>query len=163
MKHLTIATLCAGLTMTAGSLLAQGEFGPYWAPPVVKGGPMPRTPDGHPNMNGYWASRLNRAIFDIEDEPPARPGGQGSKGAIVDPPGGKQQTIVALRAALQDRHVKAVFAISTVGDGLIEAAVLGLGHPVGAKGDLVERLRGGGRARERETQTECRSSKGVRC
>jgi hypothetical protein len=91
MKHLTIATLCAGLAMTAGSLLAQagGEFGPYWAPPVVKGGPMPRTPDGHPNMNGYWASRLNRAIFDIEDEPPARPGGQGSKGAIVDPPGGK--------------------------------------------------------------------------
>ena len=37
--------------------------------------------------------------------------------------------------------VEAVFLVSAVGQRLIEAAVLGLRHPIGAEADLVERLR----------------------
>ncbi|HXP87134.1 MAG TPA: hypothetical protein VN841_20555 [Bryobacteraceae bacterium] len=82
-------SVAAALAISAGTAFGQGEFGPYWQPPVVKGGPMPRTPDGHPNLNGYWAARFNRAIFDIEDQPGARPGAPPSKGGIVDPANGK--------------------------------------------------------------------------
>jgi hypothetical protein len=81
--------LALASTIAAGQAAPPGAFGPYWEPPVVKGGPIPRTADGHPNLNGYWAGRFNRAIFDIQDQAPTRPGAQGSKGAIVDPPGGK--------------------------------------------------------------------------
>jgi hypothetical protein len=90
-KPVKFATLAAGLVLTAAATFGQtgGAYGPYWEPPVVKGGPVPRTPDGKPNFNGYWAGRFNRAIFDMQDQDPARPGGQPSKGAIVDPPGGK--------------------------------------------------------------------------
>jgi hypothetical protein len=85
------AMLSAALACAAAPAWAQGpgSFGPYWEPPVVKGGPMPRTPDGKPNFNGYWAGRFNRAIFDMQDQASTRPGAPGSKGAIVDPPGGK--------------------------------------------------------------------------
>src|SRR5215469_680060 len=70
---------------------AQGgnTYAPYWQPPVVKGGPVPRTSDGKPDMTGYWASRFNQAIYDIEDHPVARPGIPPGKGAIVDPPGAR--------------------------------------------------------------------------
>lgn len=68
---------------------AGGEFGPYYQAPLVKGGPMPRTPDGHPDMSGYWTSRFKQAVFDVEDHPKPRPGVGPGKGAIVDPPDGK--------------------------------------------------------------------------
>ncbi len=87
---LKIATLAAFTSAISFAQAAPpGAFGPYWEPPVVKGGPMPRTPDGKPNLNGYWAGRFNRAIFDIQDQAPPRPNAPPSKGAIVDPPGGK--------------------------------------------------------------------------
>ena len=54
----------------------------------------------------------------------------------------QQHPVVGIRSARQDGHVEAVFAIGAVGERLIEAAMLGLRHPIGAEGDLVERLRG---------------------
>jgi hypothetical protein len=51
----------------------------------------PRTPDGHPDLRGYWARTV--VSFDLED--PTHPktgdrGGGGAKGTlIVDPPDGK--------------------------------------------------------------------------
>ena len=53
----------------------------------------------------------------------------------------QQHAVVGVRAALQDGHVEAVFAIGAVGERLIKAAVLGFGHPIGAERDFVERLR----------------------
>jgi len=64
----------------------------------------------------------------------------------------EQQAVVHLRTAGHDRHVEAVLLVRPVRDRLIEAAVLGLGHPVGAERDLVEllRLRWGGEEGERD-------------
>ena len=45
--------------------------------------------DGHPDLQGYWTSRFNAAVFDVEDHPVARPGIPPGKGAIVDPPDGR--------------------------------------------------------------------------
>src|SRR5215469_17088814 len=76
-----------------GVACAQGaagaQYGPYWQPPVVKGGPVHRLPDGKPDVEGYWAPRFNQAVFNIETHPAARPGLPPVKGAIVDPPDGK--------------------------------------------------------------------------
>jgi hypothetical protein len=53
-------------------------YSPYYQAPATDAQPFTRTPDGKPDMQGYWTSRLNRAIFSI----------QGKQGAIVDPPDG---------------------------------------------------------------------------
>ena len=68
----------------------------------------------------------------------------------IDPAGEQQHAVVHLRAARHDRHVEAVFPVGAVGDRLIEAAMLGLGDPVGAERDLVELLGEGGRGESRK-------------
>ncbi len=55
----------------------------------------------------------------------------------VELAGSEQDAVVGLRTALHDRHVEAVFGVGAVRDGLIIAAMLGLGEPVGAERDLV--------------------------
>jgi hypothetical protein len=69
-----------GATLPGG--LPGGIYGPYFSPAVIKGGPIPRTPDGKPDLSGYWFGRFGNTVFNIEDN-----GRQ--KGSIVDPPGGK--------------------------------------------------------------------------
>jgi hypothetical protein len=56
----------------------------------------------------------------------------------IDLAGEQQLAVRRLRPALRDGHVEAVFLVSAVGEGLVEAAMLGLGEPVGAEGDLGE-------------------------
>jgi hypothetical protein len=56
--------------------------------------------------------------------------------------GRQQKLVVGLRAALDDRDIEPVFGIRAVGDRLVISAMLGLGEPVGAEGDLVGRQRG---------------------
>src|SRR5579871_1900895 len=73
----------------AGGGRGGGEYLPYYQAPVVKGGPVGRTPEGKPDLQGYWTSRFNQSVYDIEDHPVARPGIPAGKGSIVDPPGGK--------------------------------------------------------------------------
>jgi hypothetical protein len=64
------------------------KFGPYYAPPAVKGAPVGRTPEGKPDMQGFWAGRFNAAIFEVQNHPVAKRGVGPGKGAIVDPPDG---------------------------------------------------------------------------
>ena len=52
-----------------------------------------------------------------------------------------QDAIVHVRPARHDGHIEAICAISAVSKRLIEAAMLGFRHPVGAEGNPVERLR----------------------
>ena len=54
---------------------------------------------------------------------------------------GEQNAVVHVRPARHDGHVQPVFLVSAVGERLVEAAMFGLGHPIGAETDLVERLR----------------------
>lgn len=72
-----------------GGGAAGGLYTPYYAPPKMPGGPVKRLPDGHPDLQGFYATRFNQAIFDIEDHPTPQPGVGPGKGAIVDPADGK--------------------------------------------------------------------------
>ena len=70
----------------------------------------------------------------------------------------QQQPVVHVRAARHDGDVEAVRPIGAVGERLVEAAVLGLRHPVGAEGHLVERLRAARCKRQRAPQQRCPST-----
>jgi hypothetical protein len=59
----------------------------------------------------------------------------------IDLADGQQDTVVHVRPAGDDGDVEAVFLIGAVGERLIEAAMLGLSHPVGGETHLVERPR----------------------
>ena len=68
------------------------------------------------------------------------------KSPIMSPPmiefdlaGEQQHAAVRLRPARQDRDVEPVFFVSAVDERLIIAAGLGIGEPIGAERDLVER------------------------
>jgi hypothetical protein len=90
--------------LTAAAVFGQGgaSYGPYWAPPVVKGGPVPRLPDGKPDLQGFYATRFNAAIFEVQDHPVARIGIAAGKGAIVDPADGKIPYTPAAAAKAKD-------------------------------------------------------------
>ena len=60
----------------------------------------------------------------------------------------QQDAVVHIRPAGHDGDVEAVFPVGAVGDRLIEAAMLGLRHPIGAERHLVERL---GHTRRRDS------------
>src|SRR5579871_1950181 len=51
--------------------------------PAEPAGPMPRLPDGHPDMQGFWNPP---AITDIEPAPPRAGGAKGGRGGGA--PGG---------------------------------------------------------------------------
>ena len=53
---------------------------------------------------------------------------------------GQQHAVAGPRAARHDGDLEAVFLVSAVGDGLVIAAMLALGEPVGAEGHLGQRL-----------------------
>ena len=74
----------------------------------------------------------------------------------IDLAGEQRDAVVHLRAARHDGHVEAVFRIGAVGDRLIETAMLGLGHPVGAERDLVELLRLRGQAKQSDGEQRAR-------
>jgi hypothetical protein len=57
--------------------------------PVVKAGPFTRLPDGKPNMQGYWETRVFFSAFDLEAHERAEFGIPAGPGVIVDPPNGK--------------------------------------------------------------------------
>ena len=59
----------------------------------------------------------------------------------IDLAGGEQQAVVLLRAAGKNGHVEAVAGVGSVGERLIEAAMLGLGQPVRGEDQFVERPR----------------------
>jgi hypothetical protein len=52
-------------------------------------------------------------------------------------PGQQQRAVVHLRAARDDLDVEAASRVGAVRHGLVEAAMFGLGQPVGAEGDGI--------------------------
>jgi hypothetical protein len=56
--------------------------------PRTATGPIPRTPDGKPDLQGYWTARTRGATDDIEPHPASYAIGAG-EGAVVDPPDGR--------------------------------------------------------------------------
>ena len=58
-------------------------------------------------------------------------------------PTSSSMRLLAFGPPWDDGDIEAVFAVGAVGERLIEAAMLGFRHPVGAEGDFVERLRRG--------------------
>jgi hypothetical protein len=56
-------------------------------PPRTPTGPIPRTPDGNPDFQGYWTARGRGATDDIEPHPASYASGAGP-GAVVDPTDG---------------------------------------------------------------------------
>jgi hypothetical protein len=56
----------------------------------------------------------------------------------LDAVGQQERAVVDLRAAGDDLDVEAAFGVGAVGDRLVEAAMFGLGEPVGAEGDLCQ-------------------------
>jgi hypothetical protein len=108
----TVTTILAAsaitLLSTSSPAAAQGQFLPYYQPPVVKGGPVPRLPDGKPDMQGYYGPRFNQSIFEIENHPVAHRGIAAGKGSIVDPPNGMipyKPDAAAKAKDLGDNHV----------------------------------------------------------
>src|SRR5262245_47994829 len=59
----------------------------------------------------------------------------------VEPTDRQQDAVVYVRPSGHDRDVETVLPVRAVGDRLVETAMLGLGDPVGAEADLVERVR----------------------
>jgi hypothetical protein len=63
---------------------------PYVSPPEVKGGPVPRLPDGKPDLQGVWLVRVpGGAMSMLSVETLANGRGGVRKGVIVDPANGK--------------------------------------------------------------------------
>src|SRR5580704_7357715 len=82
-----VVTFAAALTGQEGvnPLLTAN---PYNSPPEVKGGPVPRLPDGKPDLQGVWLVRApgnSMSMISVE----TTTGRGGRKGVITDPPDGR--------------------------------------------------------------------------
>jgi len=105
---LSIAVLLAGVAVVSAPALAQGRGGgggrggaPRVAPALPPAGPIPRTADGKPNLEGVFSgmgSGLTHTVI-LEDHTSGF-GIRGGKSLIIDPPDGK---IPYLPAALVER------------------------------------------------------------
>lgn len=135
MKNLVLTLVLAAMTVALVVPLSaqdapppggRGGRGGRGGPPPAPAGPMPRLPDGHPDMQGFWTPP---AITDIEPPPPragrgpapgaqppaAPPAGRGGNNAaaasgfgigggqrIIDPPDGHIPYKPEARAKQQD-------------------------------------------------------------
>jgi hypothetical protein len=96
MRVLSVLCLTA---MATAPVVAQGPQqpvnpllapNPYVSPPEVKGGPVPRLPDGKPDLQGVWLVRAPGNSMSMLSVETLGGGGRGArKGVIVDPPDGK--------------------------------------------------------------------------
>src|SRR5205085_10902746 len=69
---------------------------------------MPRTRDGKPDLQGYWATRVFFSAFDLEEHKEAAFGVPAGKGVVVDPPDGKipyQSWALAKKKDLVEHHL----------------------------------------------------------
>ncbi|HEV3334293.1 MAG TPA: hypothetical protein VG096_25075 [Bryobacteraceae bacterium] len=81
----TLALVAAVLTLVphaAGQGRGRGRA-------TEKAGPFTRLPDGKPNMQGYWETRVFFTAFDLEAHERAEFGVPAGPGVVVDPPNGK--------------------------------------------------------------------------
>jgi hypothetical protein len=87
---LTIALRLYGQTQAPVNPLLTGN--PYFSPPEIKGGPVPRLPDGKPDLQGAWLQRTSNnsmSMFSVEKTPGhPKTSIPPTAGIIVDPPDG---------------------------------------------------------------------------
>src|ERR1041385_5023404 len=76
MSHRNLAMFSALATMLAASLAAQTPAKSAPAPKTKSSGAVPRTPDGHPDLQGVWT---NATITPME-----RPSSLGGKATFTD-------------------------------------------------------------------------------
>ena len=79
-RFVALATIAVAMASAAPFVAAQ-------APPAARAYTPPRTPEGHPELQGVWRA-WNLAKFDLEDHG-AKPGVPAGRGFVVDPPDGK--------------------------------------------------------------------------
>ena len=86
------ATAALVAVLSLAPILAAGQAGqqraPRGRPPRVPAGPVPRTPDGKPDLRGFWNAP---PLFNsnILEEHPAGFGIQAGQSLVIDPPDGK--------------------------------------------------------------------------
>jgi hypothetical protein len=86
------ATLLAcGVVLMTGSVaaFAQGGGGGRGQMPATKAGPVPRMPDGKPDLQGIWNARAFGAADNVEDHLTDQFGIRAAKGIVIDPADGK--------------------------------------------------------------------------
>lgn len=96
---------CASLMLIAG--LAGGVLLGQTPASASKAGPIPRTPDGKPDLEGIWSARNNSAAYEIEAHSQVF-GISGGKSIITDPPDGKipyQPWAAQRKKELADHHM----------------------------------------------------------
>jgi hypothetical protein len=79
----------------AQNVFMTGQRGPN------KPGPVEHTPDGKPNLEGYWISQVPGAVYGVEEHPGAF-ALFGGKSIVIDPPDGKIPYQGWARAKQQD-------------------------------------------------------------
>ena len=97
MKAPVFAIACVAICGSAWSqnLFGVGERGPN------KPGPVQRTADGKPNLEGFWITQSNSAPYGVEEHA-AQFGSFGGKSIVVDPQDGKIPYQGWARAKQQD-------------------------------------------------------------
>src|SRR5580704_5897960 len=83
MEHTRMKNVVLGFALVVGTTIAfvaplAGQGRGRGGPPPAPAGPMPRLPDGHPDMQGFWNPP---AITDIEPAPARGGGGRAGGGA----------------------------------------------------------------------------------
>jgi len=86
LHRFALLALAAAVVAFVPSAAAQGRGR---GPAAEKAGPFTRLPDGKPNMQGYWETRVFFSAFDLEAHPRAEFGVPAGPGVVVDPPNGK--------------------------------------------------------------------------
>jgi len=89
---LTISAATYAYAQAPGPVNPLLTANPYFSPPEVKGGPVPRLPDGKPDLQGAWLQRTSNnsmSMFSVEKTPGhPKTSIPPTAGIIVDPPDG---------------------------------------------------------------------------
>ncbi len=94
MKSILALTFATAIGFAQGPPPQQGVNplltpNPYNSPPEVKGGPVPRTPDGKPDLQGVWLVRAPGNSMSMLSVESSGAGRGARKGVITDPADGK--------------------------------------------------------------------------
>ncbi len=87
---LLIAVAAASFLAIRGPVAAQNTAAPKGGGKAkAKAGPFKRLPDGKPNLQGYWQTKVFFTAFDLEAHETASFEVPAGPGVVVDPPNGK--------------------------------------------------------------------------
>jgi hypothetical protein len=87
--HSIAGCALAGIIMALLVTPAAGQERDGRVAVAQKAGPFTRLPEGKPNMQGYWQTKVFFSAFDLETHEKAEFGVPAGHGVVVDPPSGK--------------------------------------------------------------------------